>query len=186
MVAPLITKVEAKDFDARAVHVATVSLAHKVMLLVVGCVILVLALVALAGAGADCWWRRCCRDTATREYRRCSARRRLVQATLRDEIRVVSWRRGLSTRELKKDLIKRLLHEDGAQALTEEAAAALPLVRRRLGSKPGGFALSDDAGQSGGSSRRAGRSLSTMMDVRRSRVGDVGAPGGTTLDEAFG
>ena len=52
--------------DARAVHV--VSLAHKDMLLVVGCVILVLALVALAGAGADCWWHRCCRDTDTREY----------------------------------------------------------------------------------------------------------------------
>ena len=63
----------------------------------------------------------------------------------RDEIRVVSWRRGLSTRGLKKDLIKRLLHEDGAQALTEEAAAALLLVRRRLGSKPEGFALTDDA-----------------------------------------
>ena len=116
------------------------------MLLVVGCVILVLALVALAGAGADCWWHRCSRDTATREYRRCSARRRLMQATLRDEIRVVSWRRGLSTRGLKEDLIKRLLHEAGAQALTEEAAAALLLVRRRLGSKPDGFALTDDAG----------------------------------------
>ena len=64
VVASLITKAEANDFDARAVHVATVSLAHKVMLLVVGCVILVLALVALAGAGADCWWHRCCRDTA--------------------------------------------------------------------------------------------------------------------------
>ena len=57
-VASLITKVQANDFDARAVHVATVSLAHKVMLLVVGCVVLVLALVALAGAGADCWWHR--------------------------------------------------------------------------------------------------------------------------------
>ena len=78
VVASLITKVEANDFHARAVHVVTVSLAHRVMLLVVGCVVLVLALVALAGAGADCWWHRCCRD---REYRRCSARRRLMQAT---------------------------------------------------------------------------------------------------------
>ena len=132
VVASLIAKVEANDFDARAVHVATVSLAHEAMLLIVGCVVLVLALVALAGAGADCWWHRCCRDTATREYRGCSARRRLMQATLRDEIRVVSWRRGLSTRGLKKDLIKRLLHENGAQALTEEAAAALLFVRRLL------------------------------------------------------
>ena len=151
VVASLITKVEANDFDAR--------LAHKVMLLVVGCVVLVLALVALAGAGAGCWWHRCCRDFATREYQGslpryegvsetavvtdsgCSARRRL-----RDEIRVVSWRCGLSTRGLRKDLIKRLLHEDGAQALTEEAAPALLLVRRRLGLKPDGFALTDDAG----------------------------------------
>ena len=138
--------IEANDFDARAVHVATVSLAHEVMLLIVGCVVLVLVLVALAGAGADCWWHRCCRGTATREYRVCSARRRLMQATLRDEIRVVSWRCGLSTRGVKEDLIKRLLHENGAQALTEEAAAALLLVRRRLGSKPDGFALTDDAG----------------------------------------
>ena len=45
MVAYLITKVEANDFDARAVHVATVNLAHEVMLLIVGCVVLVLALV---------------------------------------------------------------------------------------------------------------------------------------------
>ena len=69
-----------------------------------------------------------------------------MQATLRDEIRVVSWRRGLSTRGLKEDLIERLLHENGAQALTEEAAAALLFVRRRLGSRPDGFALTDDAG----------------------------------------
>ena len=69
-----------------------------------------------------------------------------MQATLRDESRVVSWRRGLSSRGLKKDLIKRLLHESGAQALTEEAAAALLLVRRRLGSKPDAFALTDDGG----------------------------------------
>ena len=54
VVASLITKVEANDFDARAVHVTTVSLAHEVMLLIVVCVVLVLALVALAGAGADC------------------------------------------------------------------------------------------------------------------------------------
>ena len=138
VVASLITKVEANDIDARAVHVATVSLAHDLVLLIVGCAVLVLALVA--GAGADCWWHRCCRDTATREYGGCSARRRLMQATLRDEIRVVSWRRAFSIRGLK-DLIKRLLHENGAQALTEEAATALLLVRRRLGSRPDGLGL---------------------------------------------
>ena len=82
---------------------------------------------------------------------------------------VVSLRRGLSTRELKEDLIKRLLHGHGAQALVGEAAAVLLFYRRRLVSRPDSLALIDDAGrQSGGSSRRAGRSLSTM-DERRSR-----------------
>ena len=76
----------------------------------------------------------------------CSTRPRLTQATLRDEFRVVSWRRGLSTRGLKEDLIERLLPGCGAQALTEEAAAALLFVNRRLGSRPGGLALTDDAG----------------------------------------
>ena len=65
MVAHLITKVGANHFDARADHVAAVSLAHEVMLPVVGCVVLVLVLVALAVAGACCCWHRCCRDTAT-------------------------------------------------------------------------------------------------------------------------
>ena len=82
VVASLITKVEVNDFDVRVVHVTTVSLAHEVMLLIVGCVVLVLALVALAGAGAGCWWHKCCRDTAPREHRGCSARRRLMQGTL--------------------------------------------------------------------------------------------------------
>ena len=67
VVASLITKVEANHFDACADHVATVSLAHEVMLLVVECVVLVLVLVVLAVGGAYCCWRWCCRDTATRE-----------------------------------------------------------------------------------------------------------------------
>ena len=125
----------------RAVHVATVSLAHKVMLLVVGCVVLVLALVALAGAGADRWWHRCCRDTATREYQRCSARRRLMQATLRDEIRVVSWRRGLSTRGLKKDLIKKTVAR-GLRAGTDEGSSSGTATRQAtLGLKAGRLCL---------------------------------------------
>ena len=101
MVASLITRVEANHFDGRTGHVATVSLAHEVMLLVVECVVLVFALVVLAAAGAYCYRRRCCRDTATRECRgslpkhdgasenaivtesECSGRRRLMEATLR-------------------------------------------------------------------------------------------------------
>ena len=71
----------------------------------------------------------------------CSARRRLIQATLREELRVALWRRGLPTRGKKENLIKRLMRWCGAQALTEEAA-----VRWRLGSRPGGLALADDAG----------------------------------------
>ena len=112
----------AYHFDARADHVATVSLTHEVMLLGVGCVVLVLVLVVVAVAGAYCCWYWCCRDTAPRcegvsesvivTDSECSARRRLMQATLRDELRVVSWRRGISTRGLKEDLIERLLRAD--------------------------------------------------------------------------
>ena len=141
MVASLITRGEAAHFDASADHLAKVSLAHEVMLLVVGCVVMVLALVVLAAAGAYCCWRRCCRDTATRECPgslpkcegvsenaivtdfACSARRR-------DELRVALWR------------------GHGAWALTGETAAAV-FVRRRLGSRPGGLALTDDAGAVG-------------------------------------
>ena len=54
MVAPLITSVEVNHFDAHADHVATVSFAHEVILLVVGCVVLVLALAMPAAAGAYC------------------------------------------------------------------------------------------------------------------------------------
>ena len=50
MVASLITSVEANHFDARADHVATVSLAHEVMVLVVGCVVLVLVTPPLESA----------------------------------------------------------------------------------------------------------------------------------------
>ena len=46
-----VTRVEAHHFDGRNDHVATVSLAHEVMLLVVECVGLVLAMVVLAAAG---------------------------------------------------------------------------------------------------------------------------------------
>ena len=53
----MISRVEANHFDGRTDHVATVSLAHEVMLLVVGCVVLVLALVVLAVFGAYCCWR---------------------------------------------------------------------------------------------------------------------------------
>ena len=56
MVPSLIARVGANHFDARADHVATVSLAHEVVLLVVGCVVLVLALVVLAAAVACCCW----------------------------------------------------------------------------------------------------------------------------------
>ena len=156
VVASLFTEVEANHFDARAVHVATVSLCargHDADRWVRG-----------TGARIGCASIRCCRDAATREFQEAlsryegvsvatdvtdsggSARRRLMLATLRDELRVVSWRRGLSTRGLKEDLIKRLLHGHGAQALTEEAATALLFVRRLLGSRPDGFALTDDGG----------------------------------------
>ena len=60
VVASLISTVEANHFDARADHVATVSLAHEVMLLVVGCTVLVLALVVLTAACC------CCRDCHSR------------------------------------------------------------------------------------------------------------------------
>ena len=72
-----------------------------------------------------------------------------MQATLRDKFRFALWRRGLPTRGLKEDLIKRLFRGHGAQSLTEEAAAALLFVRRRLGSRLGGLALTDDAGAIG-------------------------------------
>ena len=72
-----------------------------------------------------------------------------MEAALRDELRIALRRRGLPTRGLKEDLIKRLLRGPGAQALTEEAAGALLFVRRRLGSRAGGLALTDDAGAIG-------------------------------------
>ena len=90
VVASLIMRVEANHFDARAGHVATVSLAHEVILLVVGYVVLVLALVVLAVAGACCCWKRCCRDTATRECQVESARRRCQRERHRDRIGVFS------------------------------------------------------------------------------------------------
>ena len=75
-----------------------------------------------------------------------SEERRLMEAALRDELRIVLLRRGLQARGLKEDLIKRPLRERGAQVLTEEAAVALLFVRRRSGSMMGGLALTDDAG----------------------------------------
>ena len=119
VVASLFTKVEANRFDARADHAAAVNLEHEDMLPIVECVVLVLVLVMLAVAGACCCWFRCGHDTATRERQeslpRCegvgetavvtnpgsSARRRLMQATLRDEPCVVSLMRGLWTRGLE-------------------------------------------------------------------------------------
>ena len=59
---------------------------------------------------------------------------------------VTTW---LADKGLLEDLIERLSRGHGAQALTEEAAVALLFVRRRLGSRPGGLALTDDAGASG-------------------------------------
>ena len=136
----LITRVEADHFDARADHVARVRIEHEVMLLVVECVVVVLALVVLAAAGAYCWWRWCCRDTATRvprvfgEVRRCQPechRDRVgvfsqakADAILRDKLRVAFWRRVLPTRRgLKEDLIKRLLRVLPGLALTDGAGA---------------------------------------------------------------
>ena len=55
----------------------------------------------------------------------------------------------LADKGLKEDLIKRLLRGRGAQALTEELAVALFFVMRLLGSRPGGLALTDDAGAIG-------------------------------------
>ena len=78
-VASLITRVEADHFDARADHLATVCLAHEVMLPVVECVVLVLALVVPVVAGAYCCWRRCSRDTATRE---CQGLHRSTKASI--------------------------------------------------------------------------------------------------------
>ena len=60
-VAAIMTKhlAEARrdHLNGRTDHVATVSLALEVMLLLVGCVALVLAFVVLAAAGAYCCWR---------------------------------------------------------------------------------------------------------------------------------
>ena len=168
MVTSLITRVEASHLDGRFDHVAMVSLAHKVTLLVVECVVLVLALVVQAAAGSYCCWRGCCRDTATRECclgflprcegasensimtdSECSVRRRLREATLRDELRIALWRRRGLPASWKEVLIKRLMRGHGVWALTEEAAAALLFVRRRSCSRSGGLALTDDAGAIG-------------------------------------
>ena len=56
---------EAHHFDARADHVATVSLAHEVMLLVVECVVLCWHWLCWQLLVPYCCWHRCCRDTAT-------------------------------------------------------------------------------------------------------------------------
>ena len=96
-------------------------------------------------------------------------------------------RRGLPTRGLKEDLIKRLLRGHGAQALTEEAAAALLFVRRRLGSRPGGLALTDDAGAIGWIVEACKEKSSTTMDA--GTISDVrrrSTKAEETLDEAFG
>ena len=72
-----------------------------------------------------------------------------MEATLRDERRIAFRRRGLPARGLKEDLIKRLMRGLSAQVLTEEAEAALLFVWLRLGSRPCGLALTDDAGANG-------------------------------------
>ena len=52
VVAPLIASVEINHHDGRTDHVATVGLAHVVMLLDARCVVLLLDLVVLGAAGA--------------------------------------------------------------------------------------------------------------------------------------
>ena len=181
----LITKVEANHFDMRAYHVATMSLAHEVMLLVVECVVLVLASVVLEAAGAYCCWRWCCRDTATRECQGSLPKHEGVSEKA-IEIGVFSQAKAdgsnparrashcaAATRLADKgvvDLIKRLMRGQCAQAMTEEAAAALLFVRRRLVSRPGGLALTDDAGATREFLRSARRSRSTTVDAGRSRT----------------
>ena len=93
-----------------------------------------------------------------------------MQATLRDEPCVVSLRRGLSTRGLKEDLIKRLLHGHGAQALVGERATVLLFDRRRLGSRPDSLALIDDAG----GNRVDHRGVQGEVCPRRWTNGDLG------------
>ena len=97
-----------------------------------------------------------------------------MQATLRDELRVALCRRGLPAREPKEDLIKKLMRGRRAQARTEEAAVALLLVRRRLGSRLGGLTLTGDAG-----------AIEWIVEVCKADVRRQ-APGWTTLEEAFG
>ena len=69
-----------------------------------------------------------------------------MDATPRDELRVALRQRGLTTGGLKQELVERLLHGQGAQELTEDAATTMQFVGRRSSSKPEGPALSSDAG----------------------------------------
>ena len=85
-------------------------------------------------------------DNAIAMESECSVRRRLMEAALRDQLRIALRRRASPARWLKEDLMKRLLRGRGAQALTEEAVVALLFVRRRLASRPGDLAWIDDAG----------------------------------------
>ena len=75
-----------------------------------------------------------------------SSRRQLLELMLRDELRVVLRLRSMHVSGLKAELVERLLHDQGAGRLTNEACAALLFVARRRGSRPDGLALRDDAG----------------------------------------
>ena len=83
---------------------------------------------------------------------------------------------------MKEDLIKRLLRGRGAQALTEEAPVAPLFVKRRLGSRPGGLDLTDDAGAIGWiveackekSVHHDGRGAISDVRRRNTRLNDLG------------
>ena len=154
VVASLITTVGANHFD----HMVAIGVPGR------GCC----GSSSRVGCARSCWayccWRWCCRDTTTRECQaslpkrggisehavaiesECSARRRLIEAVLRDELRIALRRRGLPARGAEGRLDQETVGGRGALALTEEAAVALLFVRRRLGSRLGGLALTDDAG----------------------------------------
>ena len=127
VVASLITKVGANHFDARADHVATVSLAHEVTLLVVGCVVLVLALVVLAVAGPYCCWHRCCRDTATRECQGSLPRYEGVSETAIGPIRGVRQAKadaGNSARRASRCVVATWLVDKGFEGRPDQETVA--------------------------------------------------------------
>ena len=70
-----------------------------------------------------------------------------MEATLRVELRTALRRRGLPTREVE-GRADQATDAWAWRALTEEAVVPL-FVRRHSGSRPGGLALTDDAGTIG-------------------------------------